>query len=86
MCIRDSPTRIPALSANNLAADGCPDAINAKGNSFGPSWRMIVHQKNPVEAYGVYPGGQSGNPFSPYYKNMVNEMCIRDRISVTVGT
>ncbi|MBK8372897.1 MAG: penicillin acylase family protein [Saprospiraceae bacterium] len=67
------PTRIPALSANNLAADGCPDAINAKGNSFGPSWRMIVHQKNPVEAYGVYPGGQSGNPFSPYYKNMVND-------------
>ena len=34
---------------------------------------MIVHQKNPVEAYGVYPGGQSGNPFSPYYKNMVND-------------
>jgi penicillin amidase len=67
------PTRLPALSANNLSADGCPDAINAKGNSFGPSWRMIVHQKMPIEAYGVYPGGQSGNPFSPYYKNMVDD-------------
>ena len=66
-------TRIPALSEMNLEADGCPDAINAKGNAFGPSWRMIVHQTRPLEAYGVYPGGQSGNPFSPYYKNMIKD-------------
>jgi penicillin amidase len=66
-------TRIPALSEMNLEADGCPDAINAKGNAFGPSWRMIVHQTRPLEAYGVYPGGQSGNPFSPFYKNMIND-------------
>lgn len=65
--------RLPALSALDVEADGCPDAINAKGNSFGPSWRMIVHQSSPIEAYGVYPGGQSGNPFSPYYKNMIND-------------
>ncbi|MFZ1703162.1 MAG: penicillin acylase family protein [Saprospiraceae bacterium] len=66
-------TRIPGLSSLNLEANGCPDAINAKGNSFGPSWRMIVHQTNPIEAYGVYPGGQSGNPFSPFYKNMIED-------------
>lgn len=66
-------TRVPALSTQNLEADGCPDAINAKGNAFGPSWRMIVHQTKPLEAYGVYPGGQSGNPFSPYYKNMISD-------------
>ena len=65
--------RIPALSALDIEADGCPDAINAKGNSFGPSWRMIVHQTSPVQGYGVYPGGQSGNPFSPFYKNMVHD-------------
>lgn len=63
--------KIPALSEHNIEADGCPDAVNAKGISFGPSWRMIVHQTTPIEAYGVYPGGQSGNPFSPYYKNMI---------------
>ena len=27
-----------------------------------PSWRMIVQLSNPTEAYGVYPGGQDGNP------------------------
>jgi penicillin amidase len=26
-----------------------------------------------IEAYGIYPGGQSGNPGSRYYDNMVND-------------
>ena len=26
----------------------------------------------PVQAYGVYPGGQSGNPGSPFYDNMID--------------
>jgi len=66
-------TRIPILSQLNIEADGCPDAINAKGNSFGPSWRMIVHLEKEPKAYVVYPGGQSGNPFSKYYKNMISD-------------
>ena len=65
--------RLPALSEMGLAADGCPDVINAVGQSFGPSWRMIVHHDNSTDAYGVYPGGQSGNPSSKYYKNMVSD-------------
>lgn len=65
-------TRLPALSATGLEADGCPDAINATGIAFGPSWRMIVSLENEIKAYGVYPGGQSGNPGSRYYKNMIN--------------
>jgi penicillin amidase len=32
---------------------------------------MIVSMTTPVEAYGVYPGGQSGNPGSPYYDDLV---------------
>lgn len=63
--------RLPALSELGLPADGCPDVINATGLSFGPSWRMIVNLEEKVSAYAVYPGGQSGNPFSPYYKNMI---------------
>ena len=32
------------------------------------SWRMVVDfSTNPPTGYGVYPGGQSGNPFSTYY-------------------
>ena len=61
-------TRIPALSANDLQVDGTLDAINAMGKNFGPSWRMIVEHGDEVKAYGVFPGGQSGNPLSKYYK------------------
>jgi penicillin amidase len=28
---------------------------------------MIVHLTGTTEAYGVYPGGQSGNPASRFY-------------------
>lgn len=32
------------------------------------SWRMVVDfSTTPPTGYGVYPGGQSGNPFSPFY-------------------
>ena len=55
----------------DIAADGCPDAINATGYSFGPSWRMIISLEDKIKGYAVYPGGQSGNPSSAYYKNMI---------------
>lgn len=64
-------TRIPAFSEMDIPADGCPDAINATGYSFGPSWRMVVSLEDKVKAHAVYPGGQSGNPASKFYKNMV---------------
>ncbi|MGB4958948.1 MAG: penicillin acylase family protein, partial [Saprospiraceae bacterium] len=65
-------TRIPAFSKMDIAADGCSDAINATGYSFGPSWRMIISLEDKVQGYAVYPGGQSGNPASKYYSNMVD--------------
>ncbi len=46
--------------------------VNAHNKRNGPSWRMVVSlEKNGVKAWGVYPGGQSGNPGSPYYYNMI---------------
>jgi len=64
-------TRLPVFSEMDIAADGCPDAINATGYSFGPSWRMVISLENNIKGYAVYPGGQSGNPSSPFYKNMI---------------
>lgn len=66
-------TRLPAFSVNGLSVDGTPDAINAVGKAYGPSWRMIIDMAGGenTKAMGVYPGGQSGNPLSPFYKNMV---------------
>lgn len=68
-------TRIPALSVLGLSVDGTTDAINAVGSSYGPSWRMVIDMAggDRTKAYGIYPGGQSGNPLSPYYKNMIED-------------
>ncbi len=46
--------------------------VNASSHRWGPSWRMIVSlEKTGVKAWGIYPGGQSGNPGSKYYGNMM---------------
>ncbi len=34
---------------------------------------MVISLTQKTEAYGVYPGGQSGNPCSKYYDNFVDE-------------
>lgn len=39
-------------------------------SSAGPSWRMIVNFDG--QSQGVYPGGQSENPISPWYENQIS--------------
>lgn len=56
-----------------LPIGGNGNIVNAVTHSHGPSWRMIVQLSSPAEAYGVYPGGQSGNPGSKYYDNMIDD-------------
>lgn len=52
---------------------GNHDIVNASGHRHGPSWRMVVSlEKDGVKPYGVYPGGQSGNPGSRFYNNMLD--------------
>jgi penicillin amidase len=49
-------------------------AMYKGGSSAGPSWRMIVELgKDKVKAEAIYPGGQSGNPGSYYYDNMIKD-------------
>lgn len=59
--------KFPAFSHLNLTTGGQAQALNATTSDHGQSWRMIVHLTPETEAYGIYPGGQSGNPGSPYY-------------------
>lgn len=56
-----------------LMTGGGKHVVNATQHDHGPSWRMIVHLTKDTEAYVVYPGGQSGNPGSPYYDSFVNK-------------
>jgi penicillin amidase len=62
------------IEAFSLPIDvgGAAKALNAQTHRHGPSWRQIV-ELTPTgpKAYGVYPGGQSGNPGSKYYDDSV---------------
>lgn len=62
---------LPAFS-QRVQHGGNHDIVNASTRTHGPSWRMIVSlEPAGVKAWGVYPGGQSGNPGSPFYNNMI---------------
>ena len=66
-------SKIPAFSVQQMMIGGGKGIVNAASEHTGPSWRMIVHFTNPIEAYGIYPGGESGNVGSPYYINMLGD-------------
>jgi len=60
------------LGRQGLHVGGYGNIINAITHSHGPSWRMIVQMGPLTEAWGVYPGGQSGNPGSRFYDNFID--------------
>lgn len=56
-----------------LPIGGYKNILNASAERWGPSWRMVVSLGSKPEAYGIYPGGQSGNPGSPAYDKFIND-------------
>lgn len=59
--------------SESIPVGGDGNVINATTNTHGPSWRMIVQLSANPDAYGVYPGGQSGNPGSKFYDSFVKK-------------
>ncbi len=66
-------TKLEPFSRLNLPIGGGTHIINATKENHGPSWRMVVSLTPETEAYGIYPGGQEGNPGSRYYDNFVSD-------------
>ncbi len=64
--------KVAGFGSKFLKNGGSKSSVNAMSEANGPSWRMVVALGKDVKAYGVFPGGESGNPGSPYYDNMVN--------------
>ena len=64
--------RIPGFGRDKVVAGGSFRALNANTPGVGPSWRMVVELGDEVNAWGVYPGGQSGHPSSPYFDDAVD--------------
>lgn len=61
-----TPLSVPVKTGGNH------DIVNAHSRTHGPSWRMIVSlEPSGVKAWATYPGGQSGNPGSAFYTNLV---------------
>ena len=56
-----------------LQNDGSSESPNAIREEHGPSWRMVAEMTRPVRAWGVYPGGQTGNPASAGYTAFIDD-------------
>ncbi|QHS56247.1 penicillin acylase family protein [Mucilaginibacter sp. 14171R-50] len=62
---------VPGLGSGNFASGGNSSVVNALVDGHGPSWRMVVQLGPQVKGYGIIPGGQSGNPGSFFYDDML---------------
>lgn len=65
--------RLDAFSRLHLPIGGGTNTINAAKEQHGPSWRMVVSLTPETQAYGVYPGGESGNPGSRFYDDFIDK-------------
>ncbi len=63
-----------ALSRLNIPIGGGASIVNATTTKTGPSWRLVVElsKTGKPKGYGIYPGGQSGNPASTHYDDLVD--------------
>jgi len=65
--------RLPALSALGIPVQGGPSTLSPSFGSgtHSASWRMVVELGPELRAWATYPGGQSGNPVSPHYRDRI---------------
>jgi penicillin amidase len=65
--------RLPGLDAAGVANQGGPSTLSpmAMRGTHGASWRMVVDLGPPIRAWTTYPGGQSGNPASRFYRDRI---------------
>lgn len=62
---------IKGFGSKALTIGGATHTVNAMSETHGPSWKMVVALGKQPTAYGIIPGGQSGNPGSKYYDNQL---------------
>jgi penicillin amidase len=64
--------KIPGLGLENIPAAGMEHSIFANAGNHGPVWKMVVALGPKPKAFGVYPGGQSGDLFGPHATDFVD--------------
>jgi penicillin amidase len=67
--------RLPALSRLDVPVQSAPTTLSPSSGdgTHGASWRMVVELGDDVRAWGIYPGGQSGNPSSRRYDDRLKK-------------
>lgn len=63
--------RLASFSYENIQVGGNEHIVNANGSRHGVSLRIITQLGPQMKTWTIYPGGQSGNPGSPYYGNLL---------------
>ena len=63
--------RVPGLGQTDFPAAGSEHTIFANHGAHGPAWKVVVALGPKPKAWGIYPGGQSGDPTSPFYDNFL---------------
>lgn len=61
------------FNVDHVMVGGGKHIVSANSHSHGASWKMVVSLEDSIKAWGIYPGGQSGNPGSPYYANFIDD-------------
>jgi len=75
-----------SFSVKNIYTGGGRGILNATSERNGASWRMVVELGDEITAFGVYPGGQSGNPGSKYYSNFIEIWANGDYLNFNLRT
>jgi len=66
-------TQIKPFGYYQIPIGGYSGIINATGPNWGASWRMVIELGEEINGWGIYAGGQSGNPGSPAYNTFVDD-------------
>jgi penicillin G amidase len=65
--------KISPFGWERVKIGGWGNTVNAAKTDHAPSWRMVVKMGKEIEAYGTYPGGQSGNPGCRAYDDFITD-------------
>lgn len=60
---------IDAFSKKDIKLGGCEGTVNMNSGNKGVVYRMIISLEDEPFAWGIQPGGQSGNPGSYFFNN-----------------